>query len=53
MKFPDEEINRDNLRKFTDNVMKEIEYLSKECEEYWESRKIIPRMKKYIKSKLS
>ena len=53
MKFPDEEINRDNLRKFTDNIMKEIESLSKECEEYWESRKIIPRMKKYIKSKLS
>ena len=53
MKFPEEEINRDTLRKFTDKVMKEIAYLSKECEENWESRKIIPRMKKYIKSKLS
>ena len=53
MKFTDKEINRDSLRKFTDNVMNEIKLLSKECEEYWESRKIIPRMKKYIKSKLN
>ena len=53
MKFPDEEISGDNLREFTDNIMEEIESLSNECEEYWESRKILPRMKKYIKSKLN
>ena len=53
MMFPDGEITKENLREFTDKVMKEIESLSKECEEYWESRKIIPRVKKYIKSKLN
>tara|TARA_B100001250_G_scaffold402912_1_gene416666 strand:+ start:835 stop:1458 length:624 start_codon:yes stop_codon:yes gene_type:complete len=52
MLFPDEETNRENLREFTDKIMNEIEQLSKECEEYWESRKILPRMKNYIKSKL-
>ena len=53
MMFPDGEITKENLREFTDKIMKEIESLSKECEEYWESRKIIPRVKKYIKSKLN
>ena len=45
--------SKENLREFTNKVMKEIKILSKECEEYWESRKIIPRMKKYIRNKLS
>ena len=53
MYFPDSEMTKENLREFTDSVMKEIEVLSNECEEYWESRKILPRMKKYIKNKLS
>ena len=51
--FRESEASKENLREFTDKVMKEIEILSKECEDYWESRKILPRMKKYIKSKLS
>ena len=53
MYFSESEANKENLREFTDNVMKEIDTLSKECEDYWESRKILPRMKKYIRSKLS
>ena len=52
MFFPDSEVNRDHLREFTDEVMENIKSLSKECEDYWESRKILPRMKKYIKNKL-
>ena len=46
------EPNKENLREFTDEVMKEIKLLSEECEDYWESRKILPRMKNYIKDKL-
>tara|TARA_B100001559_G_scaffold9588_1_gene8437 strand:+ start:1496 stop:2119 length:624 start_codon:yes stop_codon:yes gene_type:complete len=53
MYFPNSESNKENLREFTDEVMKEIKLLSEECEDYWESRKILPRMKNYIKDKLS
>ncbi len=52
MYFPEEEANKKNLRRFTDEIMGEIVILSKECEEYWESKKIIPRMKKFIQRKL-
>ena len=52
MYFPNSEPNKENLREFTDEVMKEIKLLSEECEDYWESRKILPRMKNYIKDKL-
>ena len=51
--FGKSETTKENLRDFTDKVMKEIEILSEECEEYWENRKIIPRMKKYIRNRLS
>ena len=53
MYFLEKQVNKETLRKFTDDIMKKIKVLSKECEEYWESRKILPRMKKYIKSKLN
>ena len=53
MYFPNSEPKKENLREFTDEVMKEIKLLSEECEDYWESRKILPRMKNYIKNKLS
>ena len=53
MYFLEKEVNKKTLRKFTDDIMKKIKIMSKECEEYWESRKILPRMKKYIKSKLN
>ena len=52
MYFSNSEPNKENLREFTDEVMKEIKLLSEECEDYWESRKIFPRMKNYIKDKL-
>ena len=52
MYFPNSESNKESLREFTDKVMKEIKLLSEECEDYWESRKILPRMKNYIKNKL-
>ena len=52
MYFPNSESNKENLREFTDEVMQEIKLLSEECEDYWESRKILPRMKNYIKDKL-
>jgi len=52
MYFPVEEVNKESLRSFTDEIMGKIVILSKECEEYWESKKIIPRMKKFIQKKL-
>ena len=36
-----------DYRKFTDEVMSMIELLSKECEDYWESRKATVRLKKW------
>ena len=36
-----------DYRRFTDKVMSIIESLSKECEDYWESRKATVRLKKW------
>ena len=47
MYFGDAEITKDSLREFTDKVMKEISYLSVECEEYWQSKKLSVRFKKW------
>ena len=45
--FKYKEPNHSNFRKFTDQVMSEIVELSEECEEYWNSRKISTRFKKF------
>ena len=38
---------------FKGNKISITDPMGSQCEEYWESRKILPRMKKYIKSKLN
>ena len=48
--FDYKEKTHDNFRKFTDMVMSRISELSKECEDYWDSRKISTRLKKRIAS---
>ena len=49
MFFKKAEINRETLREFTDEVMTQISTLSKECEDYWESKKLSKRLKKWSK----
>ncbi len=39
--------NSENLRKFTDDVMDSIVSLSKECEEYWESKRVSVRLRNW------
>ena len=53
-KFSDKSRKYKDIRStiLLEKVMKEIKLLSEECEDYWESRKILPRMKNYIKDKL-
>ncbi len=48
MYFDYDEKTHEYYRKFTDDVMSRISELSKECEQYWEERKISTRLKKRI-----
>jgi len=48
--FDYKENTHGNFRIFTDTVMSKISELSKECEDYWDSRKISTRLKKRIAS---
>jgi len=48
--FDYKENTHGNFRTFTDTVMSKISELSKECEDYWDSRKISTRLKKRIAS---
>ena len=45
--FKSSDINTESLRKFTDDVMDSITTLSKECEDYWESRKVSVRLRNW------
>ncbi|MFL2941759.1 MAG: hypothetical protein ACJZ2N_03045, partial [Candidatus Poseidoniales archaeon] len=49
MYFGKDDVNRETLRDFTDEVMAQISTLSKECEDYWESKKLSNRLKKWSK----
>ena len=46
MYFGEGNVTKESLRGFTDKVMDQISVLSKECEEYWESKKLSVRFKK-------
>ena len=45
--FGSSELNSENLRKFTDEVMDSIVVLSKECEDYWQSQKVSVRLRNW------
>ena len=47
MYFGDQEVNKTSLRDFTDKVMNVISQLSKECEDYWQSKKLSVRLKNF------
>ena len=50
MYFGEGNVTKESLRGFTDKVMDQISVLSKECEEYWESKKLSVRFKKWSDS---
>ena len=47
MYFDKSEINHENLREFTDQIMDQISQLSEECEEHWKSKKLTVRLKNF------